>query len=67
MGMPSLPTPIIPHPVGGRKPEEIRSIADEALAQIEQCLLTPADQLADEYRNKYPEQTKIFKAKPLFT
>ena len=67
LGVPALPICLVPHPVAGRKPEEMQAIADTSLAEIEHVLTTPSDQLDREYRHRYPEQNKIFKAKPLFT
>ena len=67
LGMPGLPTPIIPHPMGGRPADEVRAIADEYLAAIVHVLLTPREALDREFRGFYPDQRTMFKAKPLFT
>ena len=65
--MPGLPTPIIRHPMGGLRPEEVWAVADQALLLIEHVLVTPSDVLDKEYRGAYPDQRTTFRAKPLFT
>jgi hypothetical protein len=34
LGMPSLPVVIVPHPIGGLKPDEVRAKADLILKDI---------------------------------
>ena len=34
LGMPELPIAIIPHPLGGLKPEEVKLRAQQALEQV---------------------------------
>ncbi len=64
--MPGLPTPIVPHPMGGLRPDEVRAAADQAIAAIEYALATPAAALDREYRGFYPDQHSAFRANPLF-
>jgi hypothetical protein len=45
LGMPALPIALVPHPLGGQKPEHIQAEADKALEQVVRMLTTPATRL----------------------
>lgn len=65
--MPSLPLVVIPHPLAGLKPDEVRARAEAALADVIHVLTRPRVALSQEYRGRiYPQPKKIFRAKPLF-
>jgi hypothetical protein len=34
LGFPDLPVVVVPHPIGGLKPEEVRQKADQALDNV---------------------------------
>jgi hypothetical protein len=42
LGMPALPLALVPHPLGGQKPEHTREKAEKALVQVVTILTTPA-------------------------
>ena len=44
LGMPALPIALVPHPLGGQKPEHIQEKAEKALEQVVKMLTTPAPQ-----------------------
>ncbi|MEK7215515.1 MAG: hypothetical protein AAB289_07970 [Chloroflexota bacterium] len=66
LGIPGLPTPIVPHPMGGLRAGEVRAVADQAIASIEYVLVTPAEVLDREFRGFLPGPRSAFRAKPLF-
>ncbi|MFC2068931.1 hypothetical protein ACFLTP_08010 [Chloroflexota bacterium] len=39
LGMPNLPLVIVPHPIGGLRPEELREIANSVIQTIMSCWL----------------------------
>jgi hypothetical protein len=45
LGMPALPLALVPHPLGGQKPEHIREKADKVLVHVVTILTTPAPML----------------------
>ena len=45
LGMPALPIALVPHPLGGQRPEHIREKAEKAITQVVGMLTTPASQL----------------------
>jgi hypothetical protein len=45
LGMPALPIALVPHPLGGQRPEHIREKAEKAIAQVVEMLTTPVPQL----------------------
>jgi hypothetical protein len=53
LGMGGLPIAVIPHPLAGNKPDEVKkkaaAIADEVIAILTQ----PAEKLAQEYRGRF--------------
>lgn len=53
LGIPGLPIAVIPHPLAGNGPEEVRrkavAVADEVMA----ILTRPAEQLLEEYRKRF--------------
>lgn len=52
LGMPSLLIALVPHPLGGQKPEEVRRKADAALDQVVAILTTPEDDLIPQFLEK---------------
>ena len=66
LGMPGLPLVVIPHPLGGLRPEEVRAKAEGAIDEIVYVLTQPAEKLAAEYREQRVEPKSKFRPKPLF-
>lgn len=65
--MPSLPLVVIPHPLAGLKPDEVRARAEAALGDVIHVLTRPRVALSQEYKGKvYPQPKKIFRAKHIF-
>jgi hypothetical protein len=52
--------------MGGLRPDEVRAVADQAIAAIEYALVTPAPTLDQQFRAFFPDQRSAFRAKPLF-
>jgi len=63
LGMGGIPIVVIPHPLAGNKPDEVKkkaaAIADEVIAILTQ----PAEKLAQEYRERFlkPAEKQISK------
>jgi len=61
LGMGGIPLAVIPHPLAGNKPDEVKkkatAIADEVIAILTQ----PAEKLSQEYRGRFvkPAQKQI--------
>ncbi len=64
--MPGLPLVVIPHPLGGLRPEEVRARADGAIEEVVYVLTQPPEKLAAEYRDQKVEPKGKFRPKPLF-
>ncbi len=47
LGMPTLPIALVPHPLGGEKPDAIRKKAEAAVGQAVTILTTPEPDLAE--------------------
>ncbi len=66
LGMLGLPLAVIPHPLGGLRPEEVWARADGAVAEVVYVLTQPAEKLSAEYREQKAEPKSKFRPKPLF-
>ncbi len=66
LGMPGLPLVVIPHPLGGLRPEEVRARAEAAVDGVVYVLTQPAEKLSAEYREQKVEPKSKFRPKPLF-
>ena len=52
LGIPYLPIALVPHPLGGQKPEQILEKADKALDQVVSISTTAVADLMHRYRGK---------------
>lgn len=52
LGMPALPIALVPHPLGGQKPDAICEKAEKALDQVVKILSTPEAALAQQFLGK---------------
>ncbi|MEE8304937.1 MAG: hypothetical protein V3S24_21160 [Candidatus Tectomicrobia bacterium] len=52
LGMPSLPIALVPHPLGGQKPESIEHKAAAAITQIVEILTTSETALMQQFLGK---------------
>lgn len=52
LGMPALPIALVPHPLGGQRPEAIIEKADKTLDQVVAILTTPAADLVPQFLGK---------------
>ena len=51
--MGSVPIAVIPHPLAGNKPEEVKKKAEAIAGEVIAILTQPADKLAQEYRERF--------------
>lgn len=66
LGIPTLPLVSFPHPLGGLRKEEVKGMADTALEEVLHALTEKRENLAKEYRGRYPQPKSMFKPKPIF-
>ena len=66
LGMPGLPIVHIPHPMAGRKPEQVAEVADLAIPEIIHILKTDAGKLEQEYKDKVVPTKGRLRHKALF-
>jgi hypothetical protein len=52
LGMPALPIALVPHPLGGQRPDAILEKADKALDQVVKILTTPDADLFQQFLGK---------------
>jgi hypothetical protein len=52
LGMPALPIALVPHPLGGQRPDAIIEKADKALNQVVNILTTPEVDLTQQFLGK---------------
>jgi hypothetical protein len=53
LGMPGLPIAVIPHPLAGNKPDEVKHKATVIADEVVAILTRPAERLAQEYRERF--------------
>lgn len=53
LGMGSVPIAVIPHPLAGNKPDEVKQKAEAIAEEVIAILTQPADKLAQEYRERF--------------
>jgi hypothetical protein len=53
LGMGGIPIAVIPHPLAGNKPDEVRRKAEAVAEEIIAVLTQPAEQLAQAYRGRF--------------
>ncbi|MCS6926335.1 MAG: hypothetical protein NZ578_10600 [Candidatus Binatia bacterium] len=53
LGIPGLPIAVIPHPLAGNRPEEVQCKATAVADEVVAILTRPAEQLVEEYRNRF--------------
>jgi hypothetical protein len=51
--MGSVPIAVIPHPLAGNKPDEVKQKAEAIAEEVIAILTQPADKLAQEYRGRF--------------
>lgn len=51
--MGSVPIAVIPHPLAGNKPDEVKQKAEAIAEEVIAILTQPADKLAQEYRERF--------------
>ena len=51
--MGSVPIAVIPHPLAGNKPDEVKQKAEAIAGEVIAILTQPADKLAQEYRERF--------------
>jgi hypothetical protein len=51
--MGSVPIAVIPHPLAGNKPDEVKQKAEAIAEEVIAILTQPADKLAQEYRRRF--------------
>jgi len=49
----SLPLAVIPHPLAGNKPDEVKRKAEAIADEVITILTHPAEKLAQEYRDRF--------------
>jgi predicted dienelactone hydrolase len=49
----SLPLAVIPHPLAGNKPDEVKRKAEAIADEVIAILTHPAEKLAQEYRDRF--------------
>ena len=61
--MGSVPIAVIPHPLAGNKPDEVKKKAEAIAGEVIAILTQPADKLAQEYRERFlkPAEKRIGK------
>ena len=53
LGMAGIPIAVIPHPLAGNKPDEVKRKAEAVAEEIIAILTQPAEQLAQAYRGRF--------------
>jgi hypothetical protein len=53
LGMGGLPIAVIPHPVAGNKPDEVKRKATAIADEVISILTQPAEKLVQEYRGRF--------------
>ena len=66
LGMATLPIAVIPHPLAGLKPDEVGRRAEAVLEEVVHVLTQDRYKLAEEYKGRYLQEKKLFRAKTLF-
>ena len=56
--MGSVPIAVIPHPLAGNKPEEVKKKAEAIAREVIAILTQPADTLAQAYRERFLQPAK---------
>lgn len=64
--MPTLPIVVIPHPLAGIESARVEQRADGILEEVVHVLTSERDALAEEYKGKYLQEKRLFRAKTLF-
>ena len=61
--MGGVPIAVLPHPLAGNKPDEVKKKAAEIAEEVIAILTQPADKLAREYRERFlkPVEKRIGK------
>ena len=57
LGMSGVPITVIPHPLAGNKPDEVRRKAEAIADEVAAILTQPAEKLAQEYRPRFLKLT----------
>jgi hypothetical protein len=57
--MGSVPIAVIPHPLAGNKPDEVKQKAEAIAEEVIAILTQPADKLAQEYRGRFLKQKAV--------
>lgn len=66
LGMSTLPIVVIPHPLAGLKPDGVELRVDAVLDEVVYVLTTERHKLAEEYKGKYLQEKRQFRAKSIF-
>ena len=61
LGMGGIPIAVIPHPVAGNKPDEVKRKAAAIADEVLYILTQPAEKLTQEYRGRFlkPKEKQI--------
>jgi hypothetical protein len=53
LGMGGIPIAVIPHPLAGNQPDEVKKKAAAVAEEVISILTQPAEKLAQEYRSRF--------------
>jgi hypothetical protein len=53
LGMGGIPIAVIPHPLAGNRPDEVKKKAAAVAEEVINILTQPAEKLAQEYRSRF--------------
>ena len=61
LGMGGIPIAVIPHPLAGNRPDEVKKKAAAVAEEVINILTQPAEKLAQEYRSRFlkPKEKQI--------